>query len=43
MFFTSFFTRNEAFDTICLALDISNEDLMFEPMEEGLGQEEGLE
>lgn len=31
VFFTSFFSRNEAFDLICSALDINADECMFEP------------
>lgn len=31
MFFTSFFSRNEAYDTICSTFGINSEDVMYEP------------
>jgi len=32
VFFTSFFSRNEAYDLICSAMDISADECMFEPL-----------
>ncbi len=31
VFLTSFFSRNEAYDLICTALDINTEEVMYEP------------